>query len=245
MVIPSILRLMPIMDESLHTVQSQPSRTIRQRNTNSLLKATPQSLVNVPRKVYCSQNDDHLGLIRVRILSCRHTIHLHQNLRLDSSACLVLIADASLRAHRFYFIYENGAGRVKVRHLEQKTHQLFRLALVLRYQAGQAQIKKSSLAFSGDSFGQHCFVSAGRSDHQNAFVRSSDAAKLLRIFSPAPLAADRLGTADWEGCCWELMSVSCFQWMGLWAPLWTLGHFRTPGGLCMPWGCWRRFRSRS
>lgn len=75
---------------------------------------------------------------------------------------------ATSRAKRVDFVDEDGAGRVKTRHVEENAHQFFRLTTPLASETGARDVEEGSATFRSNSFGQERFAGAWRSYHQYA-----------------------------------------------------------------------------
>lgn len=96
---------------------------IGQMNVNSLLEATTERLIKLPRRVGRTHSQDAVSCFTA-------TVHLNEEFSLDTSRRFSFIF-LSLTAERVDLIDEDKRRLLLASHLEQVSHELFRLTLPL------------------------------------------------------------------------------------------------------------------
>ena len=117
--------------------------------------------------------------VHLLLLVSSNSVHLHQDFGLDSARGFVVLTTA-LSAQRIDFVNENDGRTVETGHFEQDADQFLGISAILAGEGCGRHVEELGAAFSGDSLGQQCLSSSGRSIEQHSGPRTTNSTKVIR-----------------------------------------------------------------
>jgi len=155
-----------------------------QRDVDSLLKSSTDSLIKILRPISRSQNHDVLGsrlalllLVGTSAACLGGSVHLDEELGFDLSTSLMITASGT--SDGIDLINKDGAWAIEARHLEEKADKFLAFSTPLGGQSGSRNVEERRFALSGNGLGEHGLTCAWWAEEADAFPWASNTLEIL------------------------------------------------------------------